>query len=185
MIRICGGSFKGRKLKKVPDRVVRPMPDKLKEALFNVIHPALKDTTCLDGFAGTGSVGLEALSRGAAEVVFIDEYYPAVKVINHNIKRCGVEEKAKVIRKEFNRGVIQLSKEGKKFDFIFLDPPYKLLEKRNPLRVIMKRKILNENGLIILRQHKKISFNQKYFQVEKRLAMGDDIVNFYKNKIEQ
>ncbi len=165
-------------------QTVRPMPDKLKEALFNVINPFLKDKACLDGFAGTGSVGLEALSRGASEAVFIDEYHQAVKVITHNIKKCEVEEKTRVIRKEFNRAVIQLSREGKKFDLVFLDPPYKLLEERNPLKVIMKRKILDDRGLIILRQHKRISFDPKYFQVEKKLAIGDDIIYFYKNKTE-
>ena len=139
----------------------------------------MKDADFLDGFAGTGSIGVEALSRGAEKVVFIDELYTAVKTIKHNLAKCEAEEKARVIRKEFNRAVIQLSKEGSVFDIIFLDPPYKLLEERNPLKVIKKRGILKEKGKIILRHYFKTKFDAKYFQRFRRINIGDDVISFY------
>ncbi len=179
MIRVIGGVDKGKKLKRVPSSLVRPMPDKLKEALFSIIQDRVPGSVCLDGFAGTGSVGIEALSRGARKVVFIDEYYPAVKVIRLNLKRCGAEAAAVVIRNEFNRAVIKLSRERMKFDIIFLDPPYRLLEERNPLKVIHKREILKPDGLIILRHHFKTGVQAKYFQLKKQTTMGDDTLSFF------
>jgi 16S rRNA (guanine966-N2)-methyltransferase len=179
MIRVISGIYKGKRLRKVAGPVVRPMPDKLKESLFNIIQEKVKGTVFLDGFAGTGSVGIEALSRGAELAVFIDEYYPAIKIIKYNLQKCGAEEKGLVVRKEFNRAVIQLSKENMKFDIIFLDPPYKLLEERNPLKVIKKRQILKEGGMIILRHYFKIGFEGKFFDRYRQVNIGDDTLSFY------
>ena len=179
MIRVIGGEYKGKRLKRVPDVNVRPMPDKLKESLFSVIQAKIKGSFFLDGFAGTGSVGIEALSRGARVAVFVDEFYPAVKIIKANLAKCEAEEKGRVIHKEFNRAVIQLSKEEVKFDLIFLDPPYKLLEERNPLRVIKKREILQEGGMVVLRHHFKTKFEGKYYNIKRKLTIGDDTVVFF------
>ena len=179
MIRVISGKYKGKRLKKVPGSVVRPMPDKLKESLFSIIQEDVRESVFLDGYAGTGSVGIEALSRGADRVVFVDDHYPAIKVIKTNIARCEVEERVRVIRKEFNRAVIQLSKEEAKFDLIFLDPPYKLLEERNPLKVIMKREILVEGGKIILRHFYKTELKGEYFHLKRKVTIGDDTLSFY------
>ncbi len=181
MIRVIGGLYRGKRLKRVPDLNVRPMPNKLKESLFNVIQANIKNSVFLDGFAGTGSVGIEALSRGAHVVVFVDEFYPAVKIIKINLAKCEAEEKGRVIHREFNRAVIQLAKEDVKFDMIFLDPPYKLLEERNPLKVIKKREILKDGGMVILRHHFKTKFEGKYYEVKRRMTIGDDTVVFYKS----
>ncbi|UCC38646.1 MAG: 16S rRNA (guanine(966)-N(2))-methyltransferase RsmD [Candidatus Aminicenantes bacterium] len=179
MIRIISGIHKGKRLKNVSSPLVRPVPDKLKEALFNIIQEKIKNCIFLDGFAGTGSVGIEALSRGAKRAVFIDEYYPAIKVIKINLEKCDALDKAQVIRKEFNRAIIQLSREGAKFDLSFLDPPYKLIEERDPLKVIKKREILKPKGLIILRHYYKTRFEPKYFSLKRRVTIGDDSLSFY------
>jgi 16S rRNA (guanine966-N2)-methyltransferase len=179
MIRIIGGKYKGKRLKKVPGTVVRTMPDKLKESLFSIIQEDVRGCVFLDGFAGSGSVGIEALSRGAEKIVFIDEYYPAIKVIKTNIAKVDAEERVRVLHKEFNRGVIQLSNEKMKFDMIFLDPPYRLLEERNPLKVIKKREILAEGGKIILRRFYKTKFDGKYFDLKRQVTLGDDTILFY------
>ena len=179
MIRIIGGTCKGRRLKLVRSPSVRPMQDKVKGALFNIIQDRLPASVCLDGFSGTGSVGLEALSRGASRVVFVDEFYPAVKVIKQNIALCGVEDQAVVIHKEFNRAVIDLAKKGVAFDLVFLDPPYKLLEERNPLRVIRKRGVLKPGGLIVLRSYYRVKLKTGDFELERRVDLGDDILSFF------
>lgn len=179
MIRIISGICKGRRLKLVPSTSVRPMQDKVKGALFNIIGDRLLGRVCLDGFAGTGSVGLEALSRGAAKCVFVDEFYPSVKVIKLNIAKCGAEEKSVVIHKEFNRAVIDLAKQGVRFDVIFLDPPYRLLEERNPLKVIRKRGLLKPDGLIVLRHYFKIKPKLGDFKLERRVKLGDDILALF------
>jgi len=179
MIRIISGLYKGKKLKRVPSANVRPMPDKLKGSLFSIINSEIPDKDFLDGFAGTGSVGIEALSRGARVVVFIDEFYPAVKIIRLNLDKCQAEDRAIVIHQEFNRAVINLARDEVKFDLIFLDPPYRMLDERNPLKVIFKRNILKENGLIILRHHFKTKFEAKYFKLKRRVRIGDDVMEFY------
>lgn len=179
MMRVISGIYKGQRLKKVPGTTVRPMPDKLKESLFNIIQDDVRGSIFLDGFAGTGSLGIEALSRGAEQIVFIDEYYPAIKTIKLNLEKCGAREKAFVLHKEFNRGIIQLSKEKMKFDIIFLDPPYKLLEERNPLKVIKKREILNDRGKIIIRHYFKTKFEAQYFKLNRQVTIGDDTLSFY------
>ncbi len=179
MIRVIGGIYKGKRLKKVPSSRVRPMPHKLRETMFNIIQDDVKSSLFLDGFAGTGSVGIEALSRGAEKVVFVDEFFPAVKVIKSNLAKIEVDEKARVMHKEFNRAVIQLAKEGMQFDVIFLDPPYRLLDERNPLKVIKKREILKPGGRIILRHHYKTQFDAKYFKLRRQAKIGDDTLAFY------
>ncbi len=181
MIRIIGGAFKGRRLKLVRSPIVRPMPAKLKEALFNIgiIQKKISGAVVLDGFAGTGSIGIEALSRGAETAVFIEEFYPAVKTIKLNLARCEAEDRARVMHKEFNRAVIQLAKEKAAFDLIFLDPPYKLLDERNPLRVVKKREILKKKGIVVLRHFFKTAPDRKYFKLVRTVTLGDDSLTFY------
>jgi 16S rRNA (guanine(966)-N(2))-methyltransferase RsmD len=179
MIRIISGLYKGRRLKLVPSVAVRPMQDKVKGSLFSIIADRLAGSVCLDGFAGTGSIGLEALSRGAARCVFVDELYPSIKVIKQNIAKCGAEEKSVVIHKEFNRAVIDLAKQGVRFDIIFLDPPYRLLEERNPLKVIRKRGLLKPGGLIVLRHFFKIRPKLGDFPLERRVSLGDDVLALF------
>jgi len=180
MIRVIGGRYKGRRLSLVRSPLVRPLPAKLKATLFNIIQDEVKAAVILDGFAGTGSFGLEALSRGAEFVVFVDEHHPSAKTIRVNLARCGAEDRGRVLFKEFNRAVIQLAREESCFDIIFLDPPYKMLEERNPLKVIKKRGILKPGGLIILRHHYKIVPDQRFFQAARTVASGDDRLTFYR-----
>jgi 16S rRNA (guanine(966)-N(2))-methyltransferase RsmD len=183
MIRIIAGKYKGRRLKLVPSPLVRPLPAKLKEALFNILQDRILDTFFLDGFAGTGSVGLEALSRGAGRVVFVEELPLAAKIIRANISKCGADESALVVNREFNRAVIDLAKKGVKFDLIFLDPPYKLLAERNPLKVIRKREILKPEGMITVRHHRRFSPSKNDFKLFRQVKFGDDVFSFYSGEI--
>jgi len=179
MIRVIGGKYKGKRLKRVVSESVRPIPNKLKESLMSILQSRVRGSRFLDGFAGTGAVGIEALSRGASFVVFVDSYLPSVNVININLKRCEAEDQTVVLHKEFNRAVIQLAKENRKFDLIFLDPPYRLLDERNPLKVIHKRSILGEKGMVVLRHHFKTKFKTKYFKKDRVVRMGDDVLSFF------
>jgi 16S rRNA (guanine(966)-N(2))-methyltransferase RsmD len=181
MLRVIGGIYKGRRLKMVASPVVRPMPAKIKEALFNIgaVQDKVKKARVLDGFAGTGSIGIEALSRGAEAAVFIEEFYPAVQTIKLNLARCGAEDRGRAMHQEFNRAVIRLAKEKAAFDLIFLDPPYRLLDERNPLKVIKKRGILKKKGLIVLRHFYKTAPDQKFFKIVRSVTLGDDTLSFF------
>jgi 16S rRNA (guanine966-N2)-methyltransferase len=179
MIRVISGIYRGKRLKKVAHPLVRPMPDKLKTALFNILRGELRGTVVLDGFAGTGSIGIEALSAGAAEAVFIEQLPAALSVLRHNIAKVEADDKTRVVAMEFNRAVIQLAGENYRFDVIFLDPPYRLLDERNPLKVIKKRGLLAPGGLIVLRHHFKTKFEAKFFALKRRTTLGDDTLSFY------
>ncbi len=179
MLRVIGGTCKGRRLRYAADPRIRPMPDKLKGALFNVIGDRVPGRRVLDGFAGTGSIGLEALSRGASRAVFVEEYPPALRMLRTNIERCGLESRAVVENREFNRAVIALAKQGVDFDLIFLDPPYRLLDERNPLKVVRKRGVLRPGGLIVLRRHRKTKPRLGDFPLRRELTLGDDTLMFF------
>jgi 16S rRNA (guanine966-N2)-methyltransferase len=179
MIRVISGAYRGKRLKKVPSTGTRPMPDKLKTALFNILRDEIAGTVVLDGFAGTGSIGIEALSRGAEQAVFVEEAPVALSVLRHNVAKLGAADRTRIVGLEFNRAVIQLARENFRFDIVFLDPPYRLLDERNPLKVIRKRGVLAPGGLIVLRHHFKTRFEGRFFELKRRTTLGDDVLSFY------
>jgi len=123
-MRIIAGSLKGRRLDAPSWQGLRPTSDKLRETIFNVLAPRIADARVLDGFAGTGALGLEALSRGARSVTFIERDPRAQELIAANLERCGVREGYAIIREEFTRGVRALCARHESFDVMLLDPPY-------------------------------------------------------------
>jgi len=145
-----------------------------------MLRDGLEGTVFLDGFSGTGAVGLEALSRGASTAVFIESFYPAVKAIRENAAACGAGDRALVMHRDFNRAVIELAGKGVKFDIIVLDPPYLMLKDRNPLKIIRKRALLKPGGLIVLRHFDKIEPPRNDFYLVRQVHVGDDILSFFR-----
>jgi len=144
-MRVISGTARGRRLKQPGGDEIRPTSDMVKESIFNIVQFDIEGRKVLDLFAGTGQLGIEALSRGAASCVFIDQKPDAIKLILHNVKHCGFEEHSQVLNRDAQRFI-----EGdEKFDLIFLDPPYdtKLLQKS--LIKITEVDKLNTNGIII------------------------------------
>jgi 16S rRNA (guanine966-N2)-methyltransferase len=122
-MRIIAGEFKGRRLKAPKWDGLRPTSDKLRETLFNVLAPRIAGARVLDVFAGTGAVGLEALSRGAVRAVFIESDRRAAALIHENVTLCGVSDRCAIIRGAAER-VLQYAIDGDPFDVVVLDPPY-------------------------------------------------------------
>jgi 16S rRNA (guanine(966)-N(2))-methyltransferase RsmD len=121
-MRIISGSLKGRRLKTPAWEGLRPTSDRLRETLFNILAPRVPGARVLDGFAGTGAVGLEARSRGAAEVVFVERDRRAVALIEENLRHCGVSDGCVIMRADIGR--LPESFGARRFDLILLDPPY-------------------------------------------------------------
>jgi 16S rRNA (guanine966-N2)-methyltransferase len=121
-MRIIAGELKGRRLATLDWPGLRPTSDKLRETLFNVLGPQIAGCSVLDAYAGTGAVGIEALSRGASCVTFVDNDRRATDLIAANLSRCGCEEGYAIIRVDVAAAAARL--EGQQFDVIFLDPPY-------------------------------------------------------------
>ena len=121
-MRVIAGALKGRRLSAPTWDGLRPTSDRLRETLFNVLAARVDGATVLDGYAGTGAVGIEALSRGASSVTFVDDDPRAVRLVKANLERCGVKDRHAIIRARLADAVGRL--QGTQFDVIFLDPPY-------------------------------------------------------------
>jgi 16S rRNA (guanine966-N2)-methyltransferase len=122
-MRVIGGTFGSRTLQAPPGMATRPSSDRLRETLFNVLAPRIEGARFLDLYAGSGAVGIEALSRGAAEVVFVERAAPALKVLRANLARLGLHESVRTVAGSV-AGFLRSAEEGAGFNVVFLDPPY-------------------------------------------------------------
>ena len=123
-MRIIAGSLKGRRLSAPNWEGLRPTSDKLRETLFNILAPRIAGARVLDGYAGTGAIGIEALSRGAAHVTFVERDRRACELIAANLARCGIAEGCAIIRADVARALDDLRRAASTFDIAVLDPPY-------------------------------------------------------------
>ena len=145
-MRVIAGSLKGRRLDAPSWEGLRPTSDKLRETLFNVLATRVEGSSVLDGYAGTGAVGIEALSRGAGSATFVDEDARAVRLIEANLRRCDVSDRYAIIRARFADASVQLA--GRRFDVIFLDPPYG--EPAMATALDAGGRLLSETGILVL-----------------------------------
>ncbi len=146
-MRIITGEYRGRRLVTPKTYDIRPTSDKVKEAVFSMLIPYLNDeSVCLDLFAGTGNLGLEALSRGAKRVYFSDSSRDSIKLIKENIKICGAEDEAIILSGDFKSNIRRIKE---KLDIIFLDPPYASDYYLTALQIISEAGVLSENGCIV------------------------------------
>ena len=175
-MRIISGDFKGKKILQPKDKQTRPLKDLTKESIFNIINHSnlininLKNSNILDLFSGVGSFGLECLSRGASTVTFFENYINAVKILKLNISSLNINKKARIIEKNvYDEG--SLDSLNKKFEIIFIDPPFKEKKLNYLLKKIYKLKILEKNGLIIIHRHKKEEdkFPEEYKIVKEKI----------------
>ncbi|MGA2136680.1 MAG: 16S rRNA (guanine(966)-N(2))-methyltransferase RsmD [Bryobacteraceae bacterium] len=120
-MRVIGGEFRSRRLKSIPGLDTRPTPDRLRETLFNILAPRIAGAVFVDAYAGTGAVGIEALSRGAARCVFLERSRAAVEAIRENLHTLGIEDRASVVV-----GKVLASLGRQTADIVFLDPPYEM-----------------------------------------------------------
>jgi 16S rRNA (guanine966-N2)-methyltransferase len=151
-MRVVSGTCKGRALKAVPGNSTRPTTDKVKEAIFNMIGPYFDGGIALDLFAGSGGLGIEALSRGLDKAIFIDRDSKAIQTIRENINTCQLGEKSEVYRNDADRAIKALVKRGISFDYIFLDPPYKLQQLVTLMEKMDEQKLVH-NGTKIVCEH--------------------------------
>ncbi|MGM0502566.1 MAG: 16S rRNA (guanine(966)-N(2))-methyltransferase RsmD [Bacillota bacterium] len=167
-MRIIAGKDKGRRLKRRDGRDVRPTSDRAKEALFNILGTEVVGTRFLDLFSGFGGIGLEALSRGAYEVVFIDQSEENIEIINQNINMLNHQDETEVITADVSQSLGLLRGD---FDLIFMDPPYSeenLYYKT--LEQIEKYNLLHPTGIIIIEHHSKLELDlpPKYDIIKER-----------------
>lgn len=149
-MRIISGVSRGSRLVTLEGTETRPTLDRVKEPLFSIIQMHIKDARVLDLFAGSGALGLEALSRGAKMAVFSDISDKAINVIKQNIEKTKLGEKTVVIKNSYEEVLKQMKSEKKEFDIIFLDPPYKSGLLDDAIRKILEYKLLAKEGIVVV-----------------------------------
>ncbi len=185
-MRIISGKYRGKKLIQPIDKNTRPLKDLTKESIFNLILHSknlildIQNSNILDLFSGSGSFGLECLSRNAKHVTFIENYKPAIKILKKNVKLLKIENKYDIIEKNiFLKETYEHI--NKKYDFIFLDPPYKEEKVTNIFSFIADLKIINKKGIIAIHRNKKSKefIHNEFNQVDSRIY-GISKIIFYK-----
>ncbi|HEX4748140.1 MAG TPA: 16S rRNA (guanine(966)-N(2))-methyltransferase RsmD [Bryobacteraceae bacterium] len=174
MMRVIAGRFRSRRLQSVPGLAVRPTPDRLRESLFSVLALRLSGTVFLDAYAGSGSVGIEALSRGAKHVVFIERSSKALEVLRQNLSGLAIEkDEGTVIR-----GSAPMLLHNHPCDIAFIDPPY---DKADEYEQSLNALSATQVELVIAQHPSRMSLNENYGRLRKMrvLKQGDNSLSFY------
>ncbi len=172
-MRVIGGEFRSRRLKTLPGMRLRPTPDRLRETLFDVLAPRIEGAVFADLYAGSGAVGIEALSRGAARAVFVEKHRAAVDVIRQNLQSLGIEERAQVI---CGKATAPLGRLGA--DIVFLDPPYDLEDAYDSVL----RTLGEAPPPLVIAQHTvRVPLKEQYGRLRRvrLLKQGDNALSFY------
>lgn len=177
-MRITGGTGRGRRLKVPAGPRVRPTSDKVKQALFNIIGGRIEGSTFLDLFAGAGGIGIEALSRGADQVAFVDDSNESLKIIRSNVEQAGFAGRAQIV---FARAESFLRKPTGPYDIIFLDPPY-AMQLESLLELIANSGIVKPGGDVIAEHFKKQPSPSRAgtLTLYREARYGDTVLAFYR-----
>lgn len=185
-LRVIAGQYRSRPLRSLPGAEIRPTADRLRETLFNVLtagNPgALNGSIWADLYAGTGAVGIEALSRGAGKVYFVEAARAAVKLIRENLNSLQVKTGFNLTQGEVAKTLRRWQEEGVRFDFIFLDPPYvREKEYRATLDFLSQASLLRDTATVIAEHTKKFDLSEAFggWKRYRKLVQGDAALSFY------
>jgi len=186
-MRITGGALRGRRLTVPKSASIRPMRDAVRAALFSILGDLVPGSRFLDLFAGTGSVGIEALSRGAKHTVFVDNSAEAVKIIEENLQNLGLTGKATVCREDVFKALELLSRRNQRFDLVFIGPPYGEDLARRTLEQLGRIEILSEGAVAAAEIFKKegTAFEERYggLVLFDERTYGDNMIKLYRMEV--
>jgi len=182
-MRIIAGAYRGLRLSNLKGGKLRPTSDQLRETLFDVLGPAVAGSSFLDAYAGSGAVGIEALSRGAAEVVFLEHHRAAVELIRKNLQSLKIDSGFRIMTQHTLTGLEKLAEERAHFDYVFLDPPYsEIAEYHHALRQLARSEILKETSWVTA-EHSRFCILEEHYGLLRRtrlLRHGDAQLAFYR-----
>jgi 16S rRNA (guanine(966)-N(2))-methyltransferase RsmD len=184
---VISGTAKGRKLKMVPGPGTRPIGDRVKEALFNILGADIEEAAVLDLFAGTGGVGIEALSRGAARAVFVDNYRLAAKTIEDNLRATGLSARARVIRTDVFIHLRNPQAAREAFDYVHIAPPQYQQLWAETLRALDARPgWVNPDGVAVAQIHPRefLELSLQNFELVDQRRYGSTLLCFYERRVE-
>ena len=182
-MRIVAGQFRSRALKSPGKLRLRPTSDRLRETLFDILGPTIEDSLFVDVYAGPGAVGIEALSRGAREVIFIEQHSAAVALIRKNLERLGVAAGVEILAMDALRGLELLASRHALADFVFLDPPYKEAgEYERVLDFLDSAHLLAPAGRTIVEHNRRTELPERLMRLERSrvVEQGDAALSFYR-----
>ena len=182
-MRIISGTFRGLHLATLKGGHLRPTSDQLRETLFDVLGSEVEGRSFLDAYAGTGGVGMEALSRGASEVVFVEHHRPAAELIRKNLGSLKIESGFKLMTCAVLTALERLAAAGARFDFVFLDPPYtEIREYHHVLRQLARGQLLLPTSLVIAEHSRRCELEENYRTMRRTrlLRRGDSELSFYR-----
>jgi 16S rRNA (guanine(966)-N(2))-methyltransferase RsmD len=182
MVRVIAGSAKGRRLATIRTLALRPTADRVREALFNILGARIDGAAILDLFAGSGAVGLEALSRGARLAIFVEVHQAACRLIEKNLRLCGLHEQAVVWCRDVLHVLPTLKMRGQTFDVIFLDPPYRASLVEDALQQLSDGRLLSGDGQVIAEHFIKRGLPERYGRLRRvrMVRFGDVALSFYR-----
>lgn len=181
-MRIIGGELGGRRLKAPSGVATRPTSDRLREALFNIIGVDVNDTTFLDLFAGSGAVGIEALSRGAERSVFVESSRRALEVLEENIHACGLEHRSRIVPKNALSALRLFEQEGARFDIVYVDPPYDADLYGRALLSLGRGDLVDPEGLVVTERRSSARLLPEYGKLRnyRDVRHGDSTLGFFR-----
>lgn len=181
-MRVISGLAKGRPLKAVPGNTTRPTTDKVKEALFSIIGPYFDGERALDLFAGTGGLGIEALSRGAAHAVFVDTNPRSVEVVRRNLDAAKLADRAEVYRNDARKAIKALERKGSPFDLIFLDPPYAVTDCDELLREMAERGLTAGGAVAVVEHASEVGYPERFggYSRVRHATYGETALSVYR-----
>jgi 16S rRNA (guanine966-N2)-methyltransferase len=184
-VRVVAGKFGSRTLKGPRGQAMRPTSDRLRETLFNILGAAVEDSVFVDAYAGTGAVGIEALSRGAKRAVFIEKHRAAVALIRKNLALLGIEQDAEVLPVDAIKGLAWLAKGGVRANFVFVDPPYgDATEYAHVLELLDKSTLLAQGSRVIIEHDRRQNLKERAGNLTRirTVEQGDAVLTIYERK---
>ena len=154
-MRIISGTSRGRKLVTPRDQSLRPTSDRVKECIFNILQGDMQRKVVLDLFAGTGNLGIEALSRGARRAIFVEKGRQALRLIQRNLAQVGLEERSEILPKDANRAIGILKQRGERFDLILMDPPYEKGLIESTLMKLNFNPIYHKDSILVIEHNRR------------------------------
>jgi 16S rRNA (guanine(966)-N(2))-methyltransferase RsmD len=184
-MRIVAGKFKGRLLRTLHGQDVRPTSDRLRETLFNVLAPRIAGTRFLDLCAGSGAVGIEALSRGSTHITLVERSRPACSLISQNLESLGIGSEADVVCSDAVAALRRLASNASQFDVIFFDPPYASGVYGSVLNLIATEPLLAESGIMIVEHRVKTPPESEFpgIEVYRRIKQGESALTFMRRLV--
>jgi 16S rRNA (guanine966-N2)-methyltransferase len=182
-MRVIAGKYRSRTLRSLKGQALRPTSDRLRETLFNILGPTVDGSTFVDLFAGTGAVGIEALSRGARVAIFLEQHAPATALIRHNLESLGINSGTEILSVDVLRGLERLEARHVHAQFIFLDPPYAATEEyEDVLEFLGKSPLVAPGGRVIAEHLRKRALPERAGELElaRVVEQGDSALSFYR-----